>query len=140
MRELSTMPVRSPGANHTGHRLGPQRPARYGGARGGSPATLASYQPGSLVLKALGRVRGVRRMNAVAKEAVARTYAEILRRRHPGTEWIVRPVERAHGLGGDAGAGQVIRRLSMPEDADALVHGRLDPRAAHEDAVDPGAQ
>lgn len=93
-----------------------------------------------MVLKLLGRVYGARRMNAVAKEAVARTYAEILRRRHPGTQWIVRPVERAQDLGGDAGAGQVVRRLSVPEDSDALVHGRLDPRTAHEDAVDPGAQ
>jgi|HubBroStandDraft_4_1064222.scaffolds.fasta_scaffold70243_2 hypothetical protein len=76
-----------------GPRTRPQRPARYGGARS-SLATVASCEPRSRVLKTLGRVRGVRRMNAAAREAVARTYAEILCCRHPGTQWIVRPVDQ----------------------------------------------
>ena len=70
----------------------------------------------------------IRRMNAMAKEAVARTYAEILRRRYPGTQWIVRPVERSQNVGDATGVGQVIRRLSMPvstsEDRQFAVGGR----------------
>ena len=141
MRTLKTLPTRQHSPSPAEKRPpGPRRGARGTGARGGSPAAAPASRPRGAVLKLLGRVRGVRRMNAAARESVARTYAEILRRRHPGTQWIVRPVKRDDGLEGDTSTGQVLRRLAVPEDADALMHGRLDPRAAHEDAVDPGAQ
>jgi hypothetical protein len=143
MRTLKTLPANQHSSSSANQQRlsGRGRGASGRGARGGSPAaTAALSEPRGAVVKLLGRVGGVRRMNAIAKDAVARTYAEILRRRHPGTQWIVRPVERAQDVGSAAGSGQVVRRLAMPENPDALAHGGLEVRAANDDAVDPGAQ
>jgi len=142
MHTLKTLPTRQDGTSSSAEvpPSGPRRGARGTGARSDLPAMTPASRPRGAMLKMLSRVRGVRRMNAAAKDAVARTYAEILRRRHPGTEWLVRPVERTQDVGSAAGSRQVIRRLSVPEDPDALAHGGLEVRAANDDAVDPGAQ
>lgn len=54
-------------------------------------------------------------MSDQGRHAVARVLCEILAERHPGTTWL--PVEPTE-LGTQPGTGEIVRRLTTPQDPD----------------------
>ncbi len=55
------------------------------------------------------------------QEAVTKVLAEILAERNPGTVWL--PVEGDQAVGTNAPSGQIIRRLSAPQNERPVADG-----------------